>query len=82
MIYGKAEKNDRLVKKSKFIRQSKNLIMQGARILRNEAYFSYAAMTKDEVQYSGMTFYEAVKIIKENGGWKIRKRIWMKSGNF
>ena len=24
--------------------------MQGARILRNEAYFSYAAMTKDEAQ--------------------------------
>ena len=34
--------------------------MQGARILRNEAYFSYAAMTKDEVQHSRMTFYEAV----------------------
>ena len=36
--------------------------MQGARILRNEAYFSYAAMTKDEVQHSRMTFYEAVMI--------------------
>jgi len=34
--------------------------MQGARISRNEAYFSYAAMTKDEVQHSRMTFYEAV----------------------
>jgi len=34
--------------------------MQSARILRNEAYFWYAAMTKDEVQHSRMTFYEAV----------------------
>jgi len=36
--------------------------MQGARILRNEAYFLYAAMTKDEVQHSRITFYEAVFI--------------------
>ena len=37
--------------------------MQSARILRNEAYFSYAAMTKDEVyaEADRMTFYEAVK---------------------
>ena len=35
--------------------------MQGARILRNEAYIAYAAMTKGEVQHSRMTFYEAVK---------------------
>jgi hypothetical protein len=34
--------------------------MQGTRILRNEAYFWYAAMTKDEVQHSRMTFYEAI----------------------
>ncbi len=36
--------------------------MQGAQILRNEAYFSYAAMTKDEVQHSRMTFYKAATI--------------------
>ena len=36
--------------------------MQGAGILRNEAYFLYAAMTKDEVQHSTITFYEAVFI--------------------
>ncbi len=35
--------------------------MQGAQILRNEAYFSYAAMTKDETQRRRWTFYEAVK---------------------
>ena len=36
--------------------------MQGAQILRNEAYFSYAAMTKDEVQHRRWTFYEAVNL--------------------
>jgi len=35
--------------------------MQGARVLRNEAYFSYVAMTKDEAQRRRWTFYEAVK---------------------
>jgi hypothetical protein len=29
-------------------RHSKKLQMQGLRILRNEAYLQYAAMTKDE----------------------------------
>ncbi len=38
--------------------------MQGARILRNEAYFSYVGMTKDEAQRRRWTFYEAVK-----GAW-------------
>ncbi len=36
--------------------------MQGAQILRNEAYCSYAAMTKDEAQRRRWTFYEAVNI--------------------
>jgi hypothetical protein len=36
--------------------------MQGAQILRNEAYLSYAAMTKDEAQHRRWTFYEAVKV--------------------
>ena len=35
--------------------------MQGARILRNEAYLSYVAMTKDEAQRRRWTFYTAVK---------------------
>ncbi len=34
--------------------------MQGVRGLRNEAYFSYVAMTKDEAQHSRWTFYEVV----------------------
>jgi len=34
----------------------KNDEMQGARILRNEAYNPYAAMTKDEAQHSGSRF--------------------------
>jgi hypothetical protein len=42
-------------------------------------------MTKDEVSAAAdrMTFYKAViNIIKEIGGWKkVRKRIWLKSGN-
>jgi len=42
--------------------------MQGARILRNEAYYWYAAMTKDEVQHSRMTFYEAGKIKNPSHG--------------
>jgi len=41
------------------------LIMQGARILRNEAYYWYAAMTKDEVQHSRMTFYKAVNLYRD-----------------
>jgi hypothetical protein len=35
--------------------------MQGAQILRNEAYLLYVAMTKDEAQRRRWTFYEAVK---------------------
>ncbi len=34
--------------------------MQGARILRNEAYLSYVGMTKDEAQRRRWTFYKAV----------------------
>ncbi len=34
--------------------------MQGVRILRNEAYLLYVAMTKDEAQRRRWTFYEAV----------------------
>src|SRR3990170_7744150 len=42
-------------------RLRKKLHMQGAQILRNEAYFfRYAAMTKDAAQRRRWTFYEAV----------------------
>jgi hypothetical protein len=34
--------------------------MQGVRILRNEAYVWYVAMTKHEAQRRRWTFYEAV----------------------
>gem|GEM_PF-841635 len=40
-------------------RLSKNDEMQGARILRNEAYDQYAAMTKDEAQRSRSRFSKA-----------------------
>jgi hypothetical protein len=43
-------------------RQSKKLQIQGAQILRNEAYIWYAAVTKDAAQRRSWTFYEAVKI--------------------
>jgi hypothetical protein len=33
---------------------------QGARILRNEEYLAYAAMTNDEAQRTIRTFYEVV----------------------
>ena len=40
--------------------------MQGVRILRNEAYLWYVAMTKDEAQRRRWTFYEAVTL---GPGW-------------
>ena len=47
-------------------RHRKKLQMQDARILRNETYISYVALTKDEAQRRRRTFCEAVK--PENGG--------------
>jgi len=41
--------------------QSKKLQMQGAQILRNEAYVWYAAVTRDAAQRRSWTFYEAIK---------------------
>jgi len=46
--------------------------MQGLRILRNEAYLQYAAMTKDEAERSSWTFYEAVNVCKYNGSGHVR----------
>jgi hypothetical protein len=43
-------------------RQSKKLQMQGAQILRSEAYFPHVGMTKDEAQRRRWAFYEAVGI--------------------
>ena len=43
-------------------RLRKKIRRQGAPILRNEAYFSYAAVTKDAAQRSIRAFYEAVWI--------------------
>jgi hypothetical protein len=40
--------------------QSKKLQIQGAQILRNEAYLPYAAVTKDAAQHRSWTFYEAI----------------------
>gem|GEM_PF-2213323 len=40
-------------------RPAKNDEMQGARILRNEAYNPYAAMTKDEAQHGRSRFSTA-----------------------
>jgi hypothetical protein len=34
--------------------------MQGARILRNEAYIKYVGMSKGEAQHSRWAFYKAV----------------------
>ncbi len=39
--------------------------MQGAQILRNEAYLSYVVMMKDEAQHRRWTFYEAVTVQTE-----------------
>jgi hypothetical protein len=43
-------------------RQSKKLQIQGAQILRNEAYLWYAAVTKDAAQRRSWTSYEAVNV--------------------
>ncbi len=37
------------------------LQVQGAQILRNEAYLLYAGVTKDAAQHRSWTFCEAVK---------------------
>ena len=37
--------------------------MQGAQILRSEAYVWYVATTKDAAQHRRWTFYEAVKLV-------------------
>jgi len=42
--------------------QSKKLQIQGAQILRNEAYLRYAAVTKDAAERRSWTFYKAIKI--------------------
>jgi len=47
------------LKNSILSRLFKNDEMQGARILRNEAYNPYAAMTKDEAQRSRSRFSTA-----------------------
>jgi hypothetical protein len=44
------------------IKRKHKLQIQGAQILRNEAYLQYAAVTKDAAQRRSWTFYEAVKI--------------------
>jgi len=56
---------DEPVKSRKFgylRRLRKKIRGQGAQILRNEAYLSYAAVTKDAAQRSIRTFYEAVNL--------------------
>ena len=42
-------------------RQSKKLQIQGAQILKNEAYSQYVAVTKDAVQHRSWNFCEVVK---------------------
>ncbi|MAF33623.1 MAG: hypothetical protein CL941_06680 [Desulfobacter sp.] len=49
--------------KAEIRRQSKKLQIQGAQILKNEAYLQYAAMAKDTTQHRSWTFYEAVNLI-------------------
>jgi hypothetical protein len=46
----------------------KKVRRQGAQILRNEAYLSYAAVTKDAAQRSIRTFYEAINIETRTAG--------------
>jgi hypothetical protein len=49
--------------------QSKKLQIQGAQILRNEAYLlQSAAVTKDAAQRRSWTFYEAINSIPMKSG--------------
>jgi hypothetical protein len=50
------------VKKVKIRWQSKKLQIQGAQILRNDAYLQYAAVTKDAAQRSPSTLLRAVSM--------------------
>jgi hypothetical protein len=53
--------------------QSKKLQIQGAQILRNEAYLQYAAVTKDEAQHSPSALLRAVSM--SNGSWTFYEAI-------
>jgi hypothetical protein len=44
--------SSRVLENTLSLRLFKNAQMQGAQILRNEAYFAYAAVTKDAAQRS------------------------------
>ncbi len=46
--------------------------IQGAQILRNEAYFSYAAVTKDAVEHRSWTFCEAVFMAANVPGYPLQ----------
>jgi hypothetical protein len=47
--------------------------MQGAQILRNEAYLQYAAVTKDAAQRSPSALLRAVSL--SNGSWTFYEAI-------
>jgi hypothetical protein len=55
-------KTDSLVK-SQFGWQSEKFKIKASQILRNEAYLSYAAVTRDAAQRRYWTFYEAIQTI-------------------
>jgi hypothetical protein len=57
-------------------RQSKKLQIQGAQILRNEAYLLYAAVTKDAAERRSWTFCEAVKTLVRKKSRQKELDIW------
>jgi hypothetical protein len=58
--------------------QSKKLQIQGAQILRNEAYLQYAAMTKDAVQRSPSALLRAVSM--SNGPSTLLRTVSLSNG--
>ncbi len=56
-----------IAQKVKIRWQRKKLQIQGAQILRNEAYSKYAAVTKDAGQCSPSAFLRAMSL--SNGSW-------------
>jgi len=53
--------------------QRKKFQIQGAQILRNEAYLQYAAVTKDAAQHSPSALLRAMSL--SNGSWTFYEAI-------
>jgi hypothetical protein len=69
-----------ILQKVKIRWQSKKLQIQGAQILRNEAYLQYAAVTKDAAQRSPSALLRAVSM--SNGPSALLRAVSMSNGSW